>query len=435
MKTGTVFSTSMIMLFTVPCLAQQAGNGQSAGTEPPSSKAAPPERRVPGPSLYGNTLTGDWGGVRTSLDEAGVSLRLYINQQLQKNFQGGLDTHDAQRLSGSYDLHLVLDFAKMKLLDDAGFFMETKGTASEGINPEKVGALFNPNSDAGDDHPIFVKKWWFWKKFADKKVELRLGMLETNKDLFDVGAYANHEDKDFINRGSIRNATIPHRTGIGAFVKIQPADWFYFQTAAVDAQSRDRRTGFDTAFHNEAWYTGFWEAGVTPKWTSAKGPMPGNLRVGWWYDPKPKALFTDTRGGTRTGDVGFYLGADQLIWKENDGAKDSQGLGVFARYGHAHANANKISDYWSVGASYKGLIPKRNDDVTAFAVSQSILSGRYGDEVHPEADRETAYEWYYAYQATPWCIVTPHVQVITNPGGDNDDRDAIVAGLRVRIIF
>jgi len=27
------------------------------------------------------------------------------------------------------------------------------------------------------------------------------------------------------------------------------------------------------------------------------------------------------------------------------------------------------------------------------------------------------------------------VQVITNPGGDKDDRDAIVGGLRIRLIF
>ncbi len=387
------------------------------------------------------TLTGDWGGARTELEKKGITLQLYYNQQFQQNFRGGLDTHNGHRLSGSYDLNLILDFEKMGLLDDAGFFMRAaKGTWSDGINPNKVGALFNVNSDAGDDHPIFVNKWWFWKKFADEKVEIRLGLLQTNKDLFDVSPYANHEDKDFLNRGSIRNATIPHGNGIGVFGKYQPTSWLYTQAIAFDAQFQPRTTGFNSAFHDEPWFTAMWETGVTPKWPSSKGPLPGNLRAGLWYDPRPKTIYEDRLGGrrqpeTQTGDWGYYFGADQLLWKENGDAKDTQGLGIFGRYGHAHSDRNRINHYWSVGGSYRGLVPTRDNDVTAFAVAQGILSDRYGEDVHPRADRETVYELYYAYQLTPWCIITPDLQFIVNPGGDKDDRDAIVGGVRVRITF
>ena len=51
------------------------------------------------------------------------------------------------------------------------------------------------------------------------------------------------------------------------------------------------------------------------------------------------------------------------------------------------------------------------------------------------ADRETVYELYYAIKVTPWCIITPDVQVITNPGGNNDTRDAPVGGVRFKIVF
>jgi porin len=435
MRTGERFRRIRLSLLIFVAAATTFASAQT-NTPPPE----PPEHKAE--SLWTRkTLTGDWGGARKELQDKGISLTLYYNQQFQQNFRGGLDTHNGHDLSGSYDLSLALDFGKMGLMEDAGFYMRlAKGTWSDGINPNKVGALSNVNADAGDDHPIFVNKWWLWKKFADKKVELRLGLLQTNKDLFDVSPYANHEDKDFINRSSIRNVTIPHRNGIGAFVKVQPVEWFYSQAVVLDSQFRARRTGFDTAFHDQDWFVGMWETGVTPKWKSDKGPMPGNLRVGVWYDPIPKSLFRDTLGGrrergTRTGDVGYYIGADQMVWKELADEKDSQGLGVFARYGHAHSDANRINHYWSIGASYRGLVPERDHDVTGLAVSQSILSDRYGDEVHPRADRETAYELYYAYQATPWCIVSPHVQVIANPGGDKDDRDAVVGGLRVRIIF
>ncbi|GAF99875.1 unnamed protein product, partial [marine sediment metagenome] len=34
-----------------------------------------------------------------------------------------------------------------------------------------------------------------------------------------------------------------------------------------------------------------------------------------------------------------------------------------------------------------------------------------------------------------WCVITPDVQVITNPGGSKDARDALVGGVRVKISF
>ncbi|MEK6674630.1 MAG: carbohydrate porin [Planctomycetota bacterium] len=390
--------------------------------------------------LHAKELSGDWDGTRKKLETEGVSLRLYYNQQFQQNFRGGLDTHNGHRLSGSYDVQLLFDFEKLDLWDNAGFFFGFKGTWSDGINPNKVGALSEVNSDAGDDHPVFLNKWWYWHTFLEKRVEIRAGRIQTQKDLFDTSVYANHEDKDFINRGSFRNPTIPHRNGLGAFVKVEPVPWLYLQTAAVDAQSRARRTGFDTAFHDEDRFNGYLEIGATPKWSTAKGPMPGRYRVGGWYDANPKTVFRDTLGGRReagqrTGDVGFYAGVDQMIWKENEKSDDSQGLGVFARYGQGHSDVNRVSQYWQIGTSVRGLAPTRDQDVLAFSTAQLILSDRYGDEVRPRADRETIYECYYAWQATPWCIVSPHLQFVTNPGGDKDDRDAIIGGVRVRIIF
>jgi len=179
---------------------------------------------------------------------------------------------------------------------------------------------------------------------------------------------------------------------------------------------------------------------VSHKFASNKGPMPGKFRVGGWYEGNPKNQFTDTLGGrretgTRAGDTGWYIGADQMVWKENADEKDVQGLGLFMRYGHAHQDVSRITNYWALGASYKGLIPERDKDVFGFAVAQSILSERYGDEIRALADRETSYEWYYLYQATPWCTVSPHLQVVSNPGGDKFSHDAIIGGIRVRVTF
>ena len=139
---------------------------------------------------------------------------------------------------------------------------------------------------------------------------------------------------------------------------------------------------------------------------------------------------------TRSGDVGWYFNFDQMVWKENEAdAKDKQGLGIFGRYGWAHRDVNRVHHFWSAGASYRGLIPSRNNDILAFGVAQSILSSQYRHEINSLADRETVYELYYAIQVAPWLVITPDVQVITNPGGDKNARDALVGGLRFKIVF
>ena len=138
---------------------------------------------------------------------------------------------------------------------------------------------------------------------------------------------------------------------------------------------------------------------------------------------------------TRGDDVGLYLNFDQMVLKENDNPKDKQGLGVFGRYGFANGDVNKVNHFWSLGASYLGLVPTRDADVLGFGVAQSILSSQYRHNVNSLADRETVYELYYAIKVTPWLTVSPDLQVITNPGGNKDARDALMGGLRLKIVF
>jgi porin len=111
---------------------------------------------------------------------------------------------------------------------------------------------------------------------------------------------------------------------------------------------------------------------------------------------------------------------------------DKQGIAIAARYGHADGEVNKIEDFWAVGTQCTGLIPGRDKDQLGIGVGQGILADEYA-RVHPGADRETVYEIYYAITVAPWLIISPDLQYITNVGGDSDDGDAFVAGLRIKM--
>jgi len=383
-------------------------------------------------------LTGTWFGLRPRLEEMGISINVVQTTAFQQNFRGGLNTHHAHDFSGDLRVNLTFDLDRMGLLDGGLVFIRLKETFNEGVKAD-AGSLSRTAFvlDEGDES-ILVDKWWYRQFLLGKKIEFRIGKLLTPVDLFDNPVYARNPWSQFLNSTLNFNPTVPHTKTLGAYLRIQPVDWFHLHMVAADAYMQQTRTGFDTTFHGAAEVNGIWEAVLTPRFSSAHGDLPGNYRFGWWYSGRMKTRFIDDLGGLRAvqidrGDQGGYLSFDQLVWKENAEAKDTQGIGLFLRYGFADRRFNKIQHFWSFGGQYEGILPGRDRDVLAFGVAQSILSSQYRHNVDARADRETVYELYYRIQVTPWCEITPDIQFITHPGGLKDARDALVGGVRVLI--
>ena len=388
-------------------------------------------------------LGGDWGGLRTEWDEQGIQTSFILTTSYAENFRGGLNTHDARALSGDWRMNLTLDLDKMGIIPGAFFFIRGKSSWNAGVN-NNVGSLSPIHwvFGSGGDEEFYIDKWWYGQRLMEDRLELRIGKLLTPADLFDIPTYAKWPWDHFMNANLNRSPIVPHRKSLGAYLKIKLNDWAHFKMAGVDGDQTDSTLPADVerALHGQATYVGLWELVLTPKFESSKGTLPGNYAFGWWYDGRGKRVFNTNLAGARldkwrTDDVGGYVTFDQTLWKENDDAKDKQGLWAFFRYSFAHPTVNRINHFWSIGGQYQGLIPGRDKDVLAFGIAQSIMSKTYRHLIDDRADRETLYEIYYAYHVTPWCIISPDVQFITNPGGGKDGRDAIVGGIRVRIAF
>lgn len=407
-----------------------------------TSQPAEPE---PYSILTTNRLTGDWGGVRTALEEKGIEFGLFLTSVYQHNTHGGIQTHHGHEITGSSDYTLSLDLEKMGVLKGGTFFVWAQSSwGDDVVGGERVGSLFGTNGDATGDDSILVRELWYEQKFLENKIRVRAGWMEAWTD-FDTNAYANDETLQFLNPALINTWTIAAPAdgigvGLGAQVMIQPTDWFYAGAAAIDADADQRRTGVHSAFHDQAHFFGIWEFGFTPTWETRLGKLPGGYRFGLWYNPndRPK-FFNDLDGRRRTipmknGDTGFYFNMDQLLFKEKpEDDEDAQGLGMFFRYGYAHDDVNEIEHVWSIGCQYQGLLPTRDKDVLGFGFAQGILSRRLvGLE---GGDRESVYELYYNIEVLPWLQVSPDFQLITNPGGSKHTRDAFVAGVRVQANF
>ena len=429
-----------------PAVASLA-TGQAVPATQPAEAEPAEEESVAYDILTTKRLTGDWFGIRTALEDVGIKASPMFYSVYQQNFRGGVNTHNAHEIPGRFDYNFELDIDKI-LQKTAGtrapgatFFFRLR-QQWRGSTSGDIGAGAYPgygDNFYGDRNCVIVDKWHYRQRLWDDRIEFRLGKIDS-EDYFDNNEYANSRSSQFMNSTLEVAPNVAGAKGIGAYLQVWPRDWLYFATSAIDIDNVETKTGFGTAFHGRSRWVANWELGFLPAEIEGVDLPPGNYRFGWWMDPETKEIFKDTLGGrlhtsTRNGDVGFYMSFDQTLWKENEDPEDSQGLGAFFRYAFAHGDVNDISHFWSLGAQYEGLIETRDSDVLGLGFAQSIMSSQYRDEIDSRADRESVYELYYAIKLLPWVTVTPDVQVITNPGGDKDARDALVGGLRVKVVF
>ena len=401
--------------------------------EPAAPEGAPQHASL----LERETLTDNWFGPGETLTDKGIEIGLGLTHLYQFNTHGGMATHrHAGRWAGSYDLELSVDFEALAGLKGLSAYALAEGSWSEGLDASSVGSLFGVNGDAGGDRSIDVTQLWFEQALMDGRLRVRLGKLDLGGGFecrgcpvsFDGNQFANDETSQFLNGALVNNPTIPFPdNGLGLVVHIEPCEFWYVSAGIADAQADAREMGFNTAFDREDYFFSIFETGVVSELKSAAGPLLGAYRVGFWYDPQPKARVSGV--GSERDDLGLYVSADQMIYRES--GDNDQGLGLFARFGWADNDLNAVKSFWSVGAQYQGLVAGRDDDVLGFGVAQGRLSRDGGGLTD---SHETVMELYYNAQVAPWLSVSPHLQIIRNPGGAGTD-DAVVAGVRLQMAF
>ncbi len=350
------------------------------------------------------------------------------------------------RWPGSWDFEVTTDLEKLVKLRGASLYAHVEGSWSEGLDDSSVGSLMGINRDAAGYETVALTELYWEQHFFHDKLAFRIGKLDMTFPSrfecggcpvsFDGNAFANTEVTQFINASLVNNPTIPFPDkGLAIVGHVKPVDWWYVGAGIADAQGDAREAGFNTAFHEEAWTFSIVETGVVSKIPSRNGPMTGAYRVGFWFDPQDKdnqLLRLDGRPVNSTShDCGFYISVDQTILKENNDPDDDQGVGLFGRYGLADSRYNEISSFWSVGGQYKGLIPRRDNDVIGVGVGQGTVARDAGHTAYGESVIET----YYSCEITPWLYVTPSVQYVWYPGAERMNKDAVVISVRLQFSF
>lgn len=391
---------------------------------------------------HAETLAGNASKTHNQLAQAGLDFSACLTGIYQINTKGGQSTHRRQgRWAGSFDIEMTADLQRLLGIENAELYLHSESTWSRrDIDATSVGSVFGVNGDFYPRNDLSIIELWYEQSYFDDTLRFRIGKLDMTGGFecrgcpvsFDGNAYANDENTQFLNAALINNPTIPFPDyGLGAIIYWNPIEHWYLSAGAADAQADRREIGFNTTFHDEDYIVYMAETGVTPQLDCANGPLQGAYRVGVWYDPQPKAHSDSDR--LYSDDSGLYLSFDQAVTKENRAEDDTQGLETFFRYGYAPSRTNDVTQFYSGGVQYEGLLCGRDEDVLALGYAHGAFSDAASSTY--TSDHESVVETYYSFVLTPWMIISPSIQYVFNPGGDEATDDAVIAGLRAHIAF
>lgn len=422
-------------LTTATPVRAQAPTAPGAPAAPADTQPAETQFNLVDYVLTTPRLAGDWLGFGDDMRAHGIDVQYYWQSHFLSNLDRGRNT-GALKHSATYDLFLRLDLDRMGLIPNGEALVQGRQQWGEGVNPW-TGATQQVDDDSDGNRSLYVDQLWYRHFFLDRKVSLQVGYLDY-QTIVDRNEYANSEDKQFMAEVLDNNPLIPtaSATGLGAALTVTPCKWYSIILGGADAQRLPLyKTGLSTAFHDEAWFLFYLEQNLSPEIQTPRGPIKGNYRFGMVYDPLPRSVFVapGERPDFEGNDVGFYASFDQMLFRENP--KDSQGLGVFARYAFRHRDVYRFNQFWSVGAVYTGLLPGRDKDTLGFAFGQLVDSDLYRNNRVASSGDESYYELYYAIQLLPWLVLTPDIQYVDNPGGNDSISHAIAGGLRLRVTF
>ncbi len=349
-----------------------------------------------------------------SLYDGGITIECVYTGETFTKARGGLSNVRATNYRSNLDLVAIVDTQKMGWWDSGRFFIYGQNLSGKPLSASDVGDiqlfsnLDSTISDTARPHFTTIAEYWWEQLLFDEKLRVKAGKQDANADfaLTDLGG-------EFVNSSFGLPPMIPLPTfpsqalGIAGFYSI--TDTIVFGAGVYDGTlpsgPQGVRWGFDTMGHNGA--ISLYQLELKPQ-LGPGGELPTTIRTGMWYhsDRDVWVEFNDVPAPrTFRNNYGCWTTADQMLWKEEFGSDNDQGLGMFFQFGWAPSNRNVIQEYYGGGFVYKGLLPNRDDDFVGVGFANAMLSGRYraasallGDVVGPS---ETAVEVFLQSRHSP----------------------------------
>ncbi len=420
-----------------------------------------------------DTLTGDWGGIRTTLSDHGVAFTMTYIADLQANVAGGI------RRGAVYDGLLApqVDLDLDKVIDWHGATARISMLQITGpsLSAGYVGNLLNVSSINALPATRLYNAWLQQNALNDV-LSVRAGLMTADAE-FIVSQTASLFISSSFGWPGILAIDLPGGgpayplSAPGVRVRVQPTQEVGVMAAVFSGDptghggSNSLATlqpdGTTISFNGGVLVMAEAEYAVNQD-KDTKG-IPAALKFGGWYHSSGR--FGDQRfdntglsladplsdGVPRNhaGDWGLYAVADVTLYQAP--GSDGGGLSAFARVAGAPDEQNLISFYADAGLTYKGLLPQRRDDTVGIAVAYARIGNQarsldldfqsFGTLFTPIRAEEVLLELTYQAPVTHWWTLQPDLQVVINPGGRVANANgtvrpnALVLALRTALTF
>ncbi len=356
---------------------------------------------------------------KAAINALGLKISIGATMIVQGALDANATTDNKEDVTdGSYQLEIQFE----KELHDYGYaFAQLE--AGDGVSVmDSLEVFSNVDNNNDDTHSnVEMTKFWYEHLLFDKQVSLAVGKWDPT-DVVDTNLMAGDDARQFLAEIFNNAATFDRPSkapGLWGRIRPKEIEWLELQAQVFTGDGEWE----DMTDHLE--FTP--ELTFKPKFGE---DLTGNYRVYAWLRNTDYTKWSDT---TKTAEhrYGFGVSIDQQI---------TDVIGVFGRYGWADPDlydpavtsskgANfSIEHTWSAGLAFKGKPWGRENDHIGVAYGMIIPSDKYKEYggTNLKADDEGHAELYYNWFVNEHFALSPDLQVIWNPFGN----DYIVDGQR-----
>ncbi len=399
------------------------------------------------------TLTGDWGGTRTQLQNDGITLRAHWTTESAGNLSGG--HRQTARYTQQLDAGADFDLDKLWGVPNAKIQFTVTERDGRSLSNEALGNQFSVQElyGAGQNFRLAELNWQ--QDFLDHRLFMQLGWSPVGDDFarlpafcsFQNGIICGHANAMTTNSGA-HNYPVAQW---GGRVKWHATPNFYVAVGAYldNEKAGNKDQGFNLSFKHRGVFVP-----VELGWSTGRGQLPGVLKLGAYYNTAGTPdVYTDINGQPagltgahflhHNGRSGGYVIADRMVYREGPDSNRGLNLGLMAGVGDK-ATA-RFRDFWLLGGHYQGTFPGRDNDVISFMVASGRTNPRLTryqrdrNRVAPGSvgiqTYETIAEIDYGAKITPWLTLRPNLQYVFRSGGTGKIPDAFVIGLYTQVTF
>lgn len=373
-----------------------------------------------------------WDAWRTKAVEAGITPKLTYATDLLGNPTGG----QSQRFRYAGDLSVGLSFDLQTLAKLPGLKFHLSGTWRSGKDlSQDIGNTFPPAQTFGGD-TVRLYQMAFEQLLLDDRVSILAGRIGLGDEFLTSPLSGAFVSTAFTGNPFSGPANLPgfsaHPVATwGGRLRVQPTENVYIMTGLYSSNpgiGRNSAHGVDFSLGRGAMT--ITELGYLHNKKPGATGLPGNYKIGGYYDSSRFTDLSDASGAEIRGNAGFYVHLDQMVYRET-GSEALQGLTPFVALTVAPSEHRNVFPFFLIGGlTYQGLFPGRDTDTTAFGVAY----GKFSNHLDPQT-YELLLEWTHAFAVTPFLTVQPDVQYIIRPGGTNALPNALVVGAQIALTF